>query len=353
MTEPVAKPLDELIEQIAAWPSGMPVRAMERVRAMSEAAVPAVAETLARWQDDDERDLLWLIVLLGELRCPSAVEPLIGQMRRTDDDILAQAAGEGLAKIGPPAVPAPFLRSRGPAIASSACTPTPAWAGSATTGRTPPSSRPWVETESWAMSWPALWPSMGGPKPSRSSTRPTRPASPGSGSSLRALSDSEEPPETCETCGAPLEHPTGVAACPETAVGITAYQLRFLTGAREDGLEDLFDLLDELEAEEWEHLERGEPVTPAARERWRDELDEFRTCHQTCEWLIEQGIEEVGPARARLLAEAARLADRYGDPEGLLRPAGPAQAHGPKVGRNDRCPCGSGLKYKRCCLGKA
>ena len=23
-----------------------------------------------------------------------------------------------------------------------------------------------------------------------------------------------------------------------------------------------------------------------------------------------------------------------------------------KVGRNDPCPCGSGLKYKRCCLNK-
>ncbi|MGY2490088.1 SEC-C metal-binding domain-containing protein [Cupriavidus sp. CP313] len=22
-----------------------------------------------------------------------------------------------------------------------------------------------------------------------------------------------------------------------------------------------------------------------------------------------------------------------------------------KLGRNDRCPCGSGLKYKKCCLG--
>jgi len=22
-----------------------------------------------------------------------------------------------------------------------------------------------------------------------------------------------------------------------------------------------------------------------------------------------------------------------------------------KIGRNDPCPCGSGLKYKRCCLG--
>ncbi|MGY8733817.1 MAG: SEC-C metal-binding domain-containing protein, partial [Pirellulales bacterium] len=25
---------------------------------------------------------------------------------------------------------------------------------------------------------------------------------------------------------------------------------------------------------------------------------------------------------------------------------------GPKVGRNDSCPCGSGKKYKKCCLGK-
>jgi hypothetical protein len=25
----------------------------------------------------------------------------------------------------------------------------------------------------------------------------------------------------------------------------------------------------------------------------------------------------------------------------------------PKVGRNEPCPCGSGLKFKRCCLGKA
>jgi hypothetical protein len=24
----------------------------------------------------------------------------------------------------------------------------------------------------------------------------------------------------------------------------------------------------------------------------------------------------------------------------------------PKVGRNDPCPCGSGLKYKKCCLEK-
>lgn len=32
--------------------------------------------------------------------------------------------------------------------------------------------------------------------------------------------------------------------------------------------------------------------------------------------------------------------------DGMQTPARPAS---PKAGRNDRCPCGSGLKYKRCC----
>jgi SEC-C motif-containing protein len=31
----------------------------------------------------------------------------------------------------------------------------------------------------------------------------------------------------------------------------------------------------------------------------------------------------------------------------------PVRHAGPKPGRNDPCPCGSGKKYKQCCLGKA
>ena len=31
----------------------------------------------------------------------------------------------------------------------------------------------------------------------------------------------------------------------------------------------------------------------------------------------------------------------------------PHRSTTPKVGRNDPCPCGSGKKYKHCCLGKA
>ena len=36
------------------------------------------------------------------------------------------------------------------------------------------------------------------------------------------------------------------------------------------------------------------------------------------------------------------------DVERLLKPSAPDKV-GPKVGRNDPCLCGSGLKYKKCC----
>ena len=38
------------------------------------------------------------------------------------------------------------------------------------------------------------------------------------------------------------------------------------------------------------------------------------------------------------------------DPEELTRILKPIYAEKTKLGRNDSCPCGSGLKYKKCCL---
>jgi len=37
--------------------------------------------------------------------------------------------------------------------------------------------------------------------------------------------------------------------------------------------------------------------------------------------------------------------------ERLLNPPKPKQVE-PKVGRNDPCPCGSGKKFKKCCMNK-
>ncbi len=40
------------------------------------------------------------------------------------------------------------------------------------------------------------------------------------------------------------------------------------------------------------------------------------------------------------------------DTSKLHNPAQPIRRDEPKVGRNEPCPCGSSLKYKRCCLNK-
>jgi hypothetical protein len=44
-----------------------------------------------------------------------------------------------------------------------------------------------------------------------------------------------------------------------------------------------------------------------------------------------------------------------GEPEDAAPETAPSAGirRGPKTGRNDPCPCGSGKKYKKCCLGKA
>lgn len=419
MTELFTPSLDNLIEAITTWPVGMPVRLMERVMAMGESAVAALSEALTRWLDDEGRDGLWLVVLLGELRASAGVEPLIRQLCRTDETILAPAAGEALAKIGPPAVPALMEVARTGdhlqrlyAYATLGGIPDDrAYAdlveglardrelgdvlamALAEQGRAAAipllyeayqGCEPWqrIEFEGavrrlhcnrrhaplWTHDWRLRyrrWPQLGGAimpgwvtiaalAHQDSEVRQQRVTTP-----LRTLEqitadqpEPEPPAETCEECGALIEQPTGIPVCPETALPAALHQIRFLSEAREDGIEDLFELLDELEDRQWEHQEQGEPETKASRERWSDEGDELKIYYQTCRWLIEQGAERVGPAKALLLAEAARLADRYGDPEGLLMPAHRPLTREPKVGRNDPCPCGSGHKYKHCCLGR-
>jgi len=55
-------------------------------------------------------------------------------------------------------------------------------------------------------------------------------------------------------------------------------------------------------------------------------------------WKVTIGIEPDKP-------------EDISDVERLLNP--PTIRKGePKVGRNDPCPCGSGLKFKKCCLMK-
>jgi hypothetical protein len=55
-------------------------------------------------------------------------------------------------------------------------------------------------------------------------------------------------------------------------------------------------------------------------------------------WKISTGIERDKP-------------EDISDVERLLNPL-IIKRDKPKVGPNDPCPCGSGLKFKKCCLNK-
>jgi len=58
-------------------------------------------------------------------------------------------------------------------------------------------------------------------------------------------------------------------------------------------------------------------------------------------------IEEIHVSRQETVPQVHK--------EAQSAPPAPVQTirrEGPKVGRNDACPCGSGQKYKRCCLNK-
>ena len=70
----------------------------------------------------------------------------------------------------------------------------------------------------------------------------------------------------------------------------------------------------------------------------------------TRDWLSFYDEESIKRRQRRWKAEADEKEERqYEDEsEGLLEPL--AQGT-PKIGRNSPCPCGSGKKYKKCCIG--
>jgi hypothetical protein len=409
--------IDALLDRITLIPYGMPVRLMEEVIERGSDVTAELAEALERWRDDEEHDALWLVVLLGEIGDPDAVAPLIRQLHRTDLEILAEAAVEGLAKIGAPAVPAlrELARTGEPAqrlyayaglgwiedgtayaalveglgrdldLADVLAT---ALAQQARPEAVPALFAAYQECEPWQRPYleDAIRASHHRRAPERLSFRDWRLRYrrrpnldggidlewPGIAVLLRQVedvradlaeapllsldailaadpADIEPEAELCDDCGGVVERPMGVPMCPDTAVAVGLDQLAVLTVGRDDGIDDLFELLDEMEEDERELREQDEPRRARLREEREEVLADFAEARATCEWLIERGIEQVAAGESVIEAELARLAARHGDPERLLAPLPPVRA-AVKVGRNDPCPCGSGRKYKHCCL---
>jgi len=103
LDSPPPQSLTALMDEIGASAS-IPVRRMQRVLRAGQAAVGPVRDALECW-DGESRDPLWAVVLAGELRDASAIEPLRARLVHPSLDFLAIAAAEALAKIGRPALP--------------------------------------------------------------------------------------------------------------------------------------------------------------------------------------------------------------------------------------------------------
>jgi uncharacterized protein len=81
----------------------------------------------------------------------------------------------------------------------------------------------------------------------------------------------------------------------------------------------------------------------------------FLTLEDGAPVLPTNSAEEIAQIRREavdLLGPAVYGVDKYWKMHG--RHAGPAPVPAlPKIGRNEPCPCGSGKKYKKCCLDRA
>jgi hypothetical protein len=97
--------LGALLDQIERWHHGVPVRLMEEVLALGDTVLPTIQARLPH-EDDEEREPLWYLALLAELRSPAAIPFLVDRLDSMDDLILRIVAAEALAKVGPAAIPA-------------------------------------------------------------------------------------------------------------------------------------------------------------------------------------------------------------------------------------------------------
>jgi hypothetical protein len=99
---------EQLIALIAEPRWGMPVRDMEELLNLGGDAVVPLLNLLegSHLPDSGEVELLWAVVMLGELRDRRAVPALMSVMRQAPGWELPVAAAEALAKMGPGALEA-------------------------------------------------------------------------------------------------------------------------------------------------------------------------------------------------------------------------------------------------------
>jgi hypothetical protein len=86
---------------------------------------------------------------------------------------------------------------------------------------------------------------------------------------------------------------------------------------------------------------------PPAREILRDMLRDRRARLQDVPFAVLTDV--IGEDAEEIRVQAAAYLPRGGSGVEAGAPGGQVRRDGAKVGANDRCPCGSGLKFKKCC----
>ncbi len=142
-------------------------------------------------------------------------------------------------------------------------------------------------------------------------------------------------------------------------------------GHHKEAIDQAEDNLKRLPEEAWIHITAAEAYERAGNpdksvEIFRRALDvvKDRTFRQDVyEHFIEFLKRSGKTAEAKELEERSRKEDRAGKPSvvpmgqinaspGVAYPGTGDKGKQQKIGRNDPCPCGSGKKFKKCCLGK-
>ena len=134
-------------------------------------------------------------------------------------------------------------------------------------------------------------------------------------------------------------------------IGLRAYgQKNPLIEYKSEGFNMFVDMLGQMDREALKVLFRTRIVGPREAE-----LADRRRGGQPQARFLHEDTTGMGFA----IGERGRRTSAGGEgPEGEAELSGPSQAQqrrpepvrvGPKVGRNDPCPCGSGKKYKKCC----
>ncbi len=70
-------------------------------------------------------------------------------------------------------------------------------------------------------------------------------------------------------------------------------------------------------------------------------------------WAIGALVKEAAPRRRRPTISAPQQDAAIQGSQQSDKKVEPIRNRGEKIGRNDPCPCGSGKKYKNCCMRHA